>query len=427
MDIKEERAKHIEAIETSRNKKMYDSDLQYLDEVIVIQGREEYMQFINQMKKDILGSNTYTGSNTDFLDKKPKWCLLQTQCEQWQILTDKFNFSHTTMLSRNEIKYWHHISKQCRRNTKNILRTVQQIKQEEWRNSKLYYMRIGKYGNIARMNNPKMRSGPIAGKFYPSKPGETPRRAINDEERKEASLATHEQWMDNPPGGKNCHFLDIISDEVGPHGIKIEPNKTFDDLAEWQYLEGMLHDKVNSETAERIRAAHNKLPKLFQQIKTDTKIIYPFKYDCTTGEFLYSKLEFDLRKNITCGHGKARATGFAIPVLGRLPKIFIDTYIIKCKIQLTLRLLDIGTECSLRICIGKPCGGVRPLTVSHDDNVFLNGLAQQAIQREIARLKILPQNIVSYQKGKGCADATIVDNIVKEIATTGEWFLGRNC
>ncbi len=94
MDIKEERAKHIEAIETSRNKKMYDSDLQYLDEVIVIQGREEYMQFINQMKKDILGSNTYTGSNTDFLDKKPKWCLLQTQCEQWQILTDKFNFSH---------------------------------------------------------------------------------------------------------------------------------------------------------------------------------------------------------------------------------------------------------------------------------------------------------------------------------------------
>jgi hypothetical protein len=70
IEIKEERAKHIEAIETSRNKKMYDSDLQYLDEVIAIQGREEYTQFINQMKRDILGSNTYTGSNTDLLDKK---------------------------------------------------------------------------------------------------------------------------------------------------------------------------------------------------------------------------------------------------------------------------------------------------------------------------------------------------------------------
>ncbi len=124
------------------------------------------------------------------------------------------------MLSKTEIKHWYHISKQCRRNTKNILRTVQQIRQEEWHNSKLYYMWVRKYGNIARMNNPKMHSGPIAGKFYPTKPGETPRRAINDEERKEASLITHEQWMDNPPGGKNCHFLDIISDEVGPHGIK---------------------------------------------------------------------------------------------------------------------------------------------------------------------------------------------------------------
>jgi hypothetical protein len=78
--------------------------------------------------------------------------------------------------------------------------------------------------------------------------------------------------------------------------------------------------------------------------------------------------------------------GFGIPVLGRLrlPKIFIDTYILKCKLQMALRLLDIGTESSLCICIGKLCGGVRPLTVGHNDNVFLNGLAQQAIQNEIA-------------------------------------------
>jgi hypothetical protein len=51
---------------------------------------------------------------------------------------------------------------------------------------------------------------------------------------------------------------------------------------------------------------------------------------------------------------------------------------------MTLRLLDIGMECSLRFCIGKPHGGVRPLTVGYDDNVFLNGLAQQGKQREIA-------------------------------------------
>jgi len=89
----------------------------------------------------------------------------------------------------------------------------------------------------------------------------------------------------------------------------------------------------------------------------------------------------------------------------------------------SLRLLDIGTECCLRICIGKPCGGVWPLTVGHDDNVFLNGPAQQAIQQETARLDILPENILySYQKGKGCTDATIVDCMVKEIALQNNEF-----
>jgi len=79
-------------------------------------------------------------------------------------------------------------------------------------------------------------------------------------------------------------------------------------------------------------------------------------------------------------------------------------------------LLDLGTECSLRICIAKLSGGVRPITVGHDDNVFLNGLAQQAIQKEIARLKILPENLCSYQTGIGCGDATIIDCVVKEVA-----------
>jgi hypothetical protein len=60
--------------------------------------------------------------------------------------------------------------------------------------------------------------------------------------------------------------------------------------------------------------------------------------------------------------------------------------------------------------------------VGHDDNVFLNGLAQQAIQKEISRMNVLPPNIVSFQKGKGCADATIIDLVVKEIALQNNYF-----
>jgi hypothetical protein len=109
-------------------------------------------------------------------------------------------------------------------------------------------------------------------------------------------------------------------------------------------------------------------------------------------------------------------------VLGRLLNIFVDAYILKCKLQMTLRLLDIGTESSLHVCIGKPCEGVCPLTVGHDDNVFLNGLAQQAIQQEIDRNKLLPDNVCSYQQGKDCADATILDITVKESALQRNYY-----
>jgi hypothetical protein len=54
--------------------------------------------------------------------------------------------------------------------------------------------------------------------------------------------------------------------------------------------------------------------------------------------------------------------------------------------------------------------------VGHNDN----DLAQQAIQKEIARTNLLPDNLYSYQKGKGCADATKIDCIVKEIAVQND-------
>jgi hypothetical protein len=311
------------------------------------------------------------------------------------------------------IKLSYFATRRAKRQIRAIINTLQLVRQEEWVSSKNHLIRIGKYGAVAKMIHPKQRAGPTTGKFYPTKPMEPTRQAINNRERMEATLITHCKWMDNPPGKKNCIFLDTTADEVGVNGITVNPEKPFDDTAQWEYLEGMLEEKTNIDIANRVRLAHDRLPVLFRQFKTDRKLTYPFKYDCINGRFIYPELESKLRKNAASGNGKARATGFTIPVLGRQPKIYLDKYLIKCKLQLTLRLLDTGTECSLRICIGKPCGGVRPLTVGHDDNVFLNGIAQQAIQQEIANYKILPE---SYQKGKSCADATIVDAIVKESA-----------
>ena len=61
-----------------------------------------------------------------------------------------------------------------------MVHTLQDIHQQEWVNSKTHLMRIGKFGAIARMVNPKQRSGPTAGKLYPSKPNEPAQQATND-------------------------------------------------------------------------------------------------------------------------------------------------------------------------------------------------------------------------------------------------------
>jgi hypothetical protein len=100
----------------------------------------------------------------------------------------------------------------------------------------------------------------------------------------DASIQTHTLWVNDPPGAKNCHFLDLKQDDVGPNGIHITPDKPFDDEAEWKYLEGSIQEKVCEETANRIKIAHQKFPELFRHIKTESKITYPFKYDCVTGE-----------------------------------------------------------------------------------------------------------------------------------------------
>jgi len=415
-EVAEDRQNHIQAIEHSRNKRIFDNMNQYQTYAINQQGKDEYDVFLHETKEKIFGAENVPSLETEAATNIPRCSRLQLQLSQWVDAMDFEWAMNEKTITPTCLKEYYSKMIQGRNILRNMTNTIKQIRTEEWRNAKTHFIRIGKTGNIARMINPKVKTGPSASGIYPSKPGDPVRRATNDHERQEASILTHTPWMDNPPGLKNCHFLDIIEDEVGPCGVSINPNKPFDDEAKWKYLDGLLHEKLDEETEARVTYAHQRLPELFSKIKSDQTIIYPFRYDCESGEYLYADLNKNLRKNICQGNGKARATGFSIPVLGCLPKCYVDTYFLKYKLQLALRLLDMGTECSLRICIAKPCGGVRPLTVGHDDNVFLNGLAQQADQREIARLKVLPPNLCSYQKGKGCSDATIVDSIVKEVA-----------
>jgi hypothetical protein len=147
------------------------------------------------------------------------------------------------------------------------METINQVRQEEWRNAKTHYSHLGKYGHIARMVNPKTGKGQTASNTFPIMPNEAVRKGINNEERKEASIITHTMWMDDPPGIKNFYFLDITKNEIGPNGISIHAEKTFNEDAQWKYLEGILEEKLDNETATRVNIAHQRLRALFKKIK----------------------------------------------------------------------------------------------------------------------------------------------------------------
>jgi hypothetical protein len=118
------------------------------------------------MKKDILGNKNITSLEYCKAKKNTKYLLLQMQYEQWKQLLDLLPSDHSTPMMNTKVRHWYRMSMCAKKQIKAILFTLQQIRQEEWTNSKPHLLCIGKYGPIAQMTNPKMHSGPVAGHFH---------------------------------------------------------------------------------------------------------------------------------------------------------------------------------------------------------------------------------------------------------------------
>jgi len=190
------------------------------------------------------------------LAKLPWHQRLPDLIHAWNDTYSHISYADTEVLTPQQLKRLFKTMRKVKKQGKKITRIIMKICQNEWHSAKNHYLRIGKVGNIANMINTKSRSGLTASEFFPSKPGELVRYATNDDEQKEASILTHSAWMADPPGSQNCHFLDIVKDEIGPTGVNISPDKPFDLNAQWKYLDCLLEDKYDSEIVDRIKLAH---------------------------------------------------------------------------------------------------------------------------------------------------------------------------
>jgi hypothetical protein len=156
--------------------------------------KEDHVRFIHDMKKNVLGRDKVKCIEHEIVHKTPKHIRLQSDYELWHHLISRLQCDQLNSISNSKIQRWLYASKQCRKQIKIIQRTLQKVRQEECDNAKNHLLNIGKYGPLVKMNNSKTRSGPVASKFYPTRPREPVKRAINDAQRKEASIITHE-WL----------------------------------------------------------------------------------------------------------------------------------------------------------------------------------------------------------------------------------------
>jgi len=104
------------------------------------------MHFMNEMKKDILGPANIKILEIDAVEKIPKDRYLQNQNEQWQRLLKKLEIDLYATLPRSKIKQLYRTTKSFKKLIKAILKTIQQIRQDEWTNSKTYLIQTGKFG-----------------------------------------------------------------------------------------------------------------------------------------------------------------------------------------------------------------------------------------------------------------------------------------
>ena len=304
-------------------------------------------------------------------------------------------------------------SKSIRRKCKNIYFSFCTLQSLEYKNSKLYYTRINKTGNLIKMVNPKKKGGLSSNSFYPSKHGEAKRLAISWEEKKEATLETHKIWTDHPPGAINCHFTSVLKGVVGPFDVVLHSGN-FDENSFQKYIEN--NERIEEVIKIRIFQAHKNIAEFIELIKEQPqRFVYHFSYDFS-GKFSKPEIREEIRKATLLGRGKARTDGFTLGVLGRFPAVFTEIFMLKTEIHLTLRLIDRNKQNSLRICIPKPDGSVRPITVASDDLCFTNHLLRVELHKELENNKALPENLISFRKGKNCSDATITDNVIRELS-----------
>jgi len=114
LEVQEERENHILAIESCRNKKIYDDGNKYIDSVIHIQGVKEYNNLIHNTKKAVFGDEALSNLDDTLNKKASKLTLLQEQYEIYQDMLDNLVLEQNPAPTTDNVKNWYSLSKKAK-------------------------------------------------------------------------------------------------------------------------------------------------------------------------------------------------------------------------------------------------------------------------------------------------------------------------
>jgi dGTP triphosphohydrolase len=103
-EIADDRSNHILAIETSRNKKIFDCMSEYQTHVLETQGREEYEEYIKEVKCEVFGIE---GPMDEQLKGIPRYMHLLTVKPKWEDIGNEFYQEDVLNISNQMVQHWY--------------------------------------------------------------------------------------------------------------------------------------------------------------------------------------------------------------------------------------------------------------------------------------------------------------------------------
>ena len=127
----EDRQNHINAIENSRNKKVFDNLNEYQTYVIEHQGKEQYDKFIHEIKQTVFENTNMTPIEVEKQTKMSKYNRLEIELGKWEKIVRLHYPNNDKDITDKLIAKWLEQCSNARQLLCGIIGTIKHIRYEE--------------------------------------------------------------------------------------------------------------------------------------------------------------------------------------------------------------------------------------------------------------------------------------------------------